>query len=159
MRLLSKPCGYAMRAILYLASVEDAQNYIPIRQIAKHLNLSFPFLSKILHDLSAKNIVISYRGPNGGVALARPPKEISMWEVVTAIDGEDFCNGCLFNLPECVDGEHCVLNTPWRKVSKRICKVFQQTSIATLSKNYSKIKKAIKEDETNPDMKEGECRF
>jgi Rrf2 family protein len=130
-----------MRAVLYLTSVEDSQKYVPIRDIAAQLDLSFPFLSKILQDLSAKNIVTSYRGPNGGVALARSPKDISMWDVVTAIDGESFCDGCLFDLPECVDCDTCVLNTPWRKVSNRIRKSFQQKSLEALSKNYCKAKK------------------
>lgn len=140
MRLLSKRWGYAMRAVLFLASREDAEQFIPVRIIADELNLSSQFLTKILQTLTIYGIVMTYRGPNGGVALARPARDISLWDVVVAIDGEDFYKGCLFNFPECVENEHCVLHTPWRNVASRIRKVFQHTSFATLSKRNHQAK-------------------
>ncbi len=99
--------GYAMRTVSFLAACEDAEQYVPVRGIAEKLYLSSHYFTKILQALPIYEMVMTYRSPNGGAASVRPARD-----VLVAIDGEVFCEDGLFNFPECVENEHCVLHTP-----------------------------------------------
>ena len=85
--ILSKTCDYAMRAAFYIADQQD-RNFVPIREVSEKLEISFHFLTKILQILTQKKIMTSFKGPNGGVTLARPADSILLTEIVKAIDDE-----------------------------------------------------------------------
>ena len=84
--MFSKACVYGLRAALYVATL-DKQAFVPIKTISDHLDISFHFLTKILQTLTQHHIMLSYRGPNGGIALARPAEQINAIQIVEAIDG------------------------------------------------------------------------
>lgn len=108
-----------------------------IRQISEHLNLSFHFLTKILQNLAAHNIVNSYRGPNGGVSLARPASEIKILELINATDGKDSFRGCILSLPGCGEETPCPLHSYWGETYDRIKSTFENTTLAELEKRIS----------------------
>jgi Rrf2 family protein len=132
MRLLSKTCIYGIRAALYLASLEPEKAYIPIRQISEYLQLSFHFLTKIFQILTNHDIVISYRGPNGGVSLAKPANEIKLIDVILAIEGEEFFTGCVLALPSCNEEEPCPLHKYWSATRDSLKSIFEETTLAEL---------------------------
>src|SRR5947209_19228925 len=74
-----------MRAVLELASAADP----PVKgeQISASQNIPFKFLENILIDLRRAGLVISQRGPDGGYRLDRAPEEISVADVIRAVDG------------------------------------------------------------------------
>ncbi len=137
MKLLSKTCMYGIRAVLYLTSLEQKESYVHIRQISEHLHLSFHFLTKILQNLAAHNIINSYRGPNGGVSLARPAREIKLMEVINAIDGKDSFRGCILAFPGCGEEAPCPLHAHWGDTRDRIKSAFENTTLAELEKRIS----------------------
>ncbi|NIV03877.1 MAG: Rrf2 family transcriptional regulator, partial [Calditrichae bacterium] len=96
--MFSQACNYGIRAALYVASLEE-QKFVPIRDIAEKLDISFHFLTKILQKLTLKNIMVSYRGPNGGISLAKPAEQITLLNVIEAIDGPDLFTECILGLP------------------------------------------------------------
>lgn len=132
MRLLSKTCIYGIRAALYLASQEPEKAYVPIRQISEYLQLSFHFLTKILQVLTNHEIVTSYRGPNGGVALARPACEIKLMDVILAIEGEGFFTDCVLALPSCNEEQPCPLHMYWSATRDSLKSIFEETTLAEL---------------------------
>ncbi|MBK7091378.1 MAG: Rrf2 family transcriptional regulator [bacterium] len=71
--LFSKGCTYAIRAALLVAVKEtrEGRKFIPIRELADELDLSFHFLTKILQVLTEAEIMESFRRPNVGIGLAR----------------------------------------------------------------------------------------
>ena len=102
MKALSQVSKYGLRAILYLVANPSEKQYMSIRQISDELKLSFHFITKIFRELTEKGILISYRGPSGGVALAKPADQIMLIDVIKALEGEDFFDKCLIGLPHCV---------------------------------------------------------
>lgn len=130
--LLSKSCVYGLRATIYLALHTDRE-YIPISEISERLQISFHFLTKILQTLTQKKLLASYRGPNGGVALARPPHDIIIYDVVSAIDGEGIFTGCILSLPGCGNQTPCPMHDSWALVRNRIRTLFTTTSLADLA--------------------------
>lgn len=113
MSLLSKSCVYGLRAAAYVASFGADRKFVPIREIAGELRISFHFLTKILQQLTEAGLMESYRGPNGGIALARPPEKITLMNVVVAIDGDGLFEHCVLGLAECSNDHPCPLHEMW----------------------------------------------
>jgi Rrf2 family protein len=134
MRLLPRTSTYALRAVLYITATGREQKFIPIRQISDNLNISFHFLTKIFQTLSHHGLMTSYRGPAGGVALAKPASEISLIEIITALEGIDFFEGCILALPNCCDETPCPLHDYWGKMRDELKDMFEKTSLDELSK-------------------------
>ncbi|RMH81117.1 MAG: Rrf2 family transcriptional regulator [Calditrichaeota bacterium] len=134
MKLLSRTTVYAVRAMLYIASSDHQQQYVPVRKIAGDLQISFHFLAKILNQLTQHNLLTSYRGPNGGIALARSAAEITLMDIVAAMEGEDFFEGCLLQLPNCGDEKPCPMHAYWGQIRDQLKTVFQSTSLEELGR-------------------------
>lgn len=130
--LLSKSCEYGMRATLYLASLNE-EGYVSIGTISDELNISFPYLTKIFQQLNKADLLMSHRGPNGGVALTRAPEDITLHEIIVAIDGEELFTDCVLGLPGCGDAEPCPLHESWASERGRLEKLFQNTSLKDMS--------------------------
>lgn len=129
--ILSRACEYAMQAVLYLAR-QQRDSYISIKEIAEKNDISFHFLVKILQKLTQQGILNSYKGPRGGVSLAKPAREITPWDIVAAIDGVDFCQKCVVGFPECDEHHPCDLHYKWAKIRQEICDMLSEKSIAEL---------------------------
>ena len=117
--LLSRSAEYGLRAALYLASLEQS-GFVSIRDISDHLGLSFHFLTKIFQKLTRAGLLHSYRGPNGGVVLAKPASEITLKDVVVAVDGEELFTSCILGLPGCGDPAPCPLHHRWEVERRRL---------------------------------------
>src|SRR3954451_3783004 len=77
---------YALRAMAALADAQPAR--VSITEIARVHDLPRPFLEQILADLRRARLVSSWRGPQGGYALARPAAQITLGTVIRAVDGD-----------------------------------------------------------------------
>lgn len=139
--LLSKSCMYAIRAAL-LVSAQTKKGevaYSPIKQISDDLDVSFYFLTKILQVLTHADIMESYKGPNGGVRLARPAKAVCLMDIVRAVDGPDVFNGCILGLPGCDDSDPCPLHQKCTKAMAQLEKMFEKTTLAALTKEAERL--------------------
>jgi Rrf2 family protein len=83
---LSARADYALRAAIELAAASDG--HVTAEQLAQAQNIPGKFLETILTHLRRSNIVRSQRGPDGGFWLARPASEISLADIIRAIDGQ-----------------------------------------------------------------------
>ena len=129
--MLSKSCIYGIQATLYLA-LQEPTGYVSIRQISDNLGLSYPFLTKVLQHLTRRGLMQSLRGPRGGVALAKPPEEVLLGEIVEAIDGRTRFDGCILGLPECRVDRPCALHERWEPLRNEILTTFSETTVLDL---------------------------
>jgi Rrf2 family iron-sulfur cluster assembly transcriptional regulator len=129
---MSKACSYGIRAAIYIAAQEDRE-FVSIREISEKLNISFYFLAKILRILTQSRILQSYRGPRGGVALARPADSVSLYEIVNVIDGPELFTECILGLDRCGDANPCPLHLQWEELRDHIKSRFQETYLSRLS--------------------------
>ena len=108
---ITRQADYAVRAIMYLSQI-GSDKKAATSQIAEDQDIPLSFLAKIIAQLSVAGLLQTMRGARGGVSLARHPDEISLLEVVEAIDGP-------IQLNECVNGSHqcqmqdCPLQSVW----------------------------------------------
>lgn len=128
MAFISKSCEYGMRAALYVAS-QQKEGFVPIREISKELNISFHFLTKILQQLNEAGILRSYRGPSGGIQLAKPLKEISLYDVVVSIEGDGMFTQCVLGLDGCGEKKPCPLHARWEVERARLTKMLAETTL------------------------------
>lgn len=129
--MLSRSCEYGLRAVLYLSSLDEA-GYVPISTISEELDISFPFLTKILQKLNDADLLTSKRGPKGGVALTTSTDEIFLHDVVVAIDGDDLFEECVLGLPGCGDERPCPIHDRWSDERDRVEALFRNTSLADM---------------------------
>lgn len=138
--LFSKGCTYAIRAALLIAVKEarDGRQFVPIRELANELDLSFHFLTKILQLLTEADIMDSYRGPNGGIGLARPASKISLIDIISAIDGMSLFSECTLGLPGCGEAAPCPLHESWSKRRDELKHLLEKTTLAAVAKDLGK---------------------
>jgi Rrf2 family iron-sulfur cluster assembly transcriptional regulator len=113
---------YASRALLSLALHDDAQLPTSVRDIAERTGLPQPYLEQILLALKGAGLVRSKRGVGGGYVLARPPEEITLAQIVSAVDGPivagDF--GAPHENGACEHEGQCVLLSVWSEVGEHM---------------------------------------
>jgi Rrf2 family protein len=83
---LSHASGYALQALVFLAAQEGG-GLLTSRRAAQAHGKREPFLLKVLRSLVRAGLLDSVKGPHGGYRLARPPRRITLLEVVEAVDG------------------------------------------------------------------------
>src|SRR5215813_13168285 len=98
---ITRQADYAMRAVLYLARLGDSER-ASTGAVAEDQHIPPSFLAKIISQLSVAGLLHTARGARGGVRLAREPKDISLLEVIEAIDGPIQLNECVGGKGTCV---------------------------------------------------------
>ena len=86
---------------------------VTIREIAEATGISKPYLGKILHYLRRAGLLEAKRGQGGGFALAREPGEISVFDVILAVEGESWRVGCLLYPETPADQVGCSVRGLW----------------------------------------------
>jgi len=85
---------YAFHSLFYMVEIPEGKT-IGIRQLAELNKITETYLSKVFAKLRKAGIVRSIPGVNGGYELARPPEDISFWDVIEAIEGPSFFFQCV----------------------------------------------------------------
>jgi Rrf2 family protein len=129
--IYSKPCMHGLRAVLYIAS-RNVESPVRGEDIAREEDLPQPFLSKILKILSSRNILHSVRGPGGGFRLARSADEISLLDIVEAIDGLSQFDECALGWKTCQDDNPCPLHTSWKQMRLGLRDYLAKSSVSDL---------------------------
>jgi Rrf2 family protein len=109
---ITRQADYALRAMLYLARLDPNQR-AATSQIAENQEIPPSFLAKIISQLSIAGLIHTSRGARGGVSLARKPKDVSLLDVVEAIDGPITLNECTQDPNLCTFGDSCPLHEVW----------------------------------------------
>lgn len=104
--MFSQTVEYALRAVVYLAQ-HQADGPVGNRTIAEATQVPTSYLSKVLHDLAAAEILVSRRGVGGGFQLRPTPDEMSVLDVVNAVDPLQRITGCPLSL-----ASHCARLCP-----------------------------------------------
>ena len=128
---ITRQADYAVRAVLYLAE-QNGAGRAPTSQIAREQRIPPSFLAKIVSQLSVAGMVQTSRGARGGVALVREPKDISLLEVVEAIDGPITLNECVPDSSLCTFGSDCPVHGVWANAQQQLVKELSLTSFADL---------------------------
>jgi Rrf2 family protein len=119
--------------MIYLAINEANENKTGIKKISDELNLPAPFLAKILQTLTKHKLLVSSKGPNGGFSLGKNAGNITLYEIVTIIEGSDIFDKCLISLREChAENVPCPMHSKYESIRQEIKQLFQMQDIGSL---------------------------
>ena len=102
---------------------------IELKEIAKKENISPKYLEQLINPLRAAGLVKSIRGSKGGYALAKPPTDICLYDVVEVLDGPLNLVECLRDVKACQKIPTCVTRDIWKEVSEAISKIFYSITL------------------------------
>jgi Rrf2 family protein len=135
MRLqLTKRTDYAIRACLHLA-MEDR---CPIsgRRIAERMAIPDRFLPQVMADLGRAGIVGAMSGKNGGYCLRRDPAELSLLDLVEAVEGAGLRHECAMREAPCDGDPACALHPVWAEAQAAFTDVLAGASIGDLAARH-----------------------
>ena len=132
---LSQSTGYAIQA---LCCLEDpgGQPYL-VQVVAECTGISPSYLSKVMQRLAQKGLIIAKRGKNGGVVLARPAREITLWDLAEAVDGATWRDHCVMGLKECSDERPCELHAVWMAARDPLLARMRTLTLADLATQHN----------------------
>lgn len=105
---LSLQTDYSLRTLMYLAAKPDRQT---VAAVADFFQISQTHIGKVVHHLARLGYIRSIRGIGGGLELARSPDEITVGEIVRAVEGNVHLLECIGMDDVCVIQKHCKLRT------------------------------------------------
>ena len=140
--IYSRSTEYAIRAFVNLAQVPEGK-YAMVKQIAEQEGIPAHFLAKILQQLARKGLLRSSKGPTGGFSLRTSPKEISLIQLVEALDGLSDYQKCVSGLSECTDDAPCGMHDSWKALRSRIMEYLETTTIADLASALEQKRRAL----------------
>jgi len=131
--IYSVGCEYGIRALTKLAGEAPAGRFCLLRDILEDTNLPQHFVGKIFQTLVRTDILVSAKGRGGGFALRRPAEEITLRQIVEAIDGPHRINRCILGFAECKDDQTCPQHERWKAIRRQIEELLDTTTLASLN--------------------------
>lgn len=130
---LSTKGRYGLRAIIDLARYGENEP-VSINSIAGRQNISERYLEQIVSLLKKENLVKSIRGASGGYVLARDMKEISVGDVLRALEGnlEPVQCAAYYSEEGCTASDGCVTKYVWKKINESIARTVDEISLEEL---------------------------
>lgn len=129
--MLSSTAEYALRSVLYLAR-HARDRPVRVDEVAGALDVPRNYLSKTLHILAKRGVLVSTRGPRGGFVLASSPHELTLSAIVDPFDPVDARRTCLLGRARCSDVDPCTVHHRWRDIADQIAAFFRCTTVGEL---------------------------
>lgn len=128
---ISRRIDYGVRVILDLASLPENGRASTL-EIAERQNIPGPFLAKIISQLSLAGLITTQRGIGGGVQLARSPAEITLLQVIEAIEGPIRLNRCTIQPGLCPRDRFCPVHDIWAEAQAQLIGLLDVTTFHDL---------------------------
>jgi Rrf2 family protein len=129
---ISRETDYACRVVLHLALLPPGER-VTAREIARRRIIPRALIRRVVTRLGAAKVLMTTRGSGGGIALARPPKEISLLQVVEAMEGPVALNRCVIYPHECPLVRVCPVHEAWMHAHAGVVDELGRVTFDTLS--------------------------
>lgn len=134
---LTRQGDYAVRAVLDLAIrdlYEGPGTLQASQQVAKRQGIPKAFLNKIIQALVRAGIIETLRGAAGGIRLARPAKEITLRQIVEAMEGTIALNRCLIGPLSCDRMQGCPVHPIWIRAQQAFLRELEQVTLEDIAR-------------------------
>jgi Rrf2 family transcriptional regulator, iron-sulfur cluster assembly transcription factor len=129
---ISKKCDYAIRGMVHLAS-QPPESMVLLNEIARAIDAPPLFLAKIFQQFGKLGLVRSFRGSGGGFRLGRTPEEITLCEIVEAVEGPIMPNRCVMFRGACSRDKSCPVHPVWKKLQENMRETLGAVTLKDLS--------------------------
>jgi len=127
---ISKLTDYA---ILMMVELTRDGEMLSAHALAERIHVESPTASKVLKLLASAGLLESYRGASGGYRVMRPAADISVAEVIAAIEGPIAMTECSVEEGLCSQEESCELRSNWQRISLAVAQALREVSLAEMS--------------------------
>lgn len=132
---LGRRADYAIRCVVALAAVHEDGGRRKAASIAEEMAVPSSYVPRILAELVRAELAVSQAGREGGYRLARPPSEISLLQVVRAVDGEVVSRDCVLRGGPCRWEDACAVHEPWARAQQALLDELDGTTLAEVVAN------------------------
>ena len=144
---------YGLVCLIYMAR-QDPGHTVTIKEIVKSEQFSATYLEKILQKLRTASIVVSHQGKQGGFALARDPSQITLKEIIEALEGGStfdinlntfgvFCNPLIREKIVCTHFSTCGLRPVWNKTKELLDHFYGSVTLEVIAKEEREVKSLV----------------
>lgn len=116
------------------------------RELSALAKLPLPTASKILKTLAHHGLLEAHRGVKGGFRLARKPEEITVAQIVTALEGPIGVTQCSSHSGDCVLEQSCIVRSNWRKINQVVLEALKGITLAEMARPLSLVPAAAPAD-------------
>lgn len=127
---ISKLTDYA---ILLMVEMTREGEMLSAHSLADRIGIEAPTASKVLKLLAGSGLLESYRGANGGYRVSRTANQISVAEVIAAIEGPIAMTECSVEEGLCSQEDNCDLRSNWQRISMAVAQALREVSLAEMS--------------------------
>ncbi len=128
---ITRQADYAVRAMIHVASL-PSDSRVSTAAISEAQSIPLPFLTKVIAHLVRAGLVTTNRGMGGGVSIARAPEEITLLDVLEAVEGPITLNRCLLRGVICEVGPYCAVHDVWHDIQARLIQDLKAVKLDTL---------------------------
>jgi FeS assembly SUF system regulator len=127
---ISKLTDYA---ILLMVELTREREMLSAHALADRIHVEVPTAGKVLKQLASAGLVESFRGSNGGYRVNRPAADISVAEVIAAIEGPIAMTECSAEPGLCTVEDSCNLRGNWQRISIAVARALEEVSLAEMA--------------------------
>ncbi len=128
----TKRADYGLMAVHYIAA-HGEDGAVSAKRIAEEFHIPPERLAKILQRLAKRKLIASHNGPKGGYVLTKPPEEITVGQVVRALEGPLRIVSCMSETDDCPQFSRCNLRRPVQKVQASVSRLLDTMTLAELA--------------------------
>ncbi|MBN2071591.1 MAG: Rrf2 family transcriptional regulator [Candidatus Krumholzibacteriota bacterium] len=143
MEILRRNTDYALRALVILGRTEQDMP-VPASKLAEREKISYPLTCKLLQKLQKAKIVQSRMGPSGGFQLRRDSSDISLLEIIEAIQGRILVNACFSDDFLCEKSPTCLTKAKLQYLQDHLENYFSGLTLADIIEDKGKRKKTVR---------------
>jgi Rrf2 family protein len=131
-KLYSKGCEYALRALTYAATQTEKKRF-RAREVCEKTGIPESFTRKVFQALTQGGFLLAVRGPGGGYELNRPAEDITLLDVIRAVEGDDTFDHCVLGFPVCDAKCPCPLHETWHRARAQLLAQLQRRTLRDLA--------------------------
>lgn len=135
---LSTKGRYGLRAMIDLA-MNGQDEKVSVKSISERQGISENYLERLFALLKKGGYITSTRGAQGGYSLSRPAPDISVGDILRALEGDLTPVDCVLPTEECTKSNHCCTKTVWKKLSDSINNAVDSISLQDMVEEQSEI--------------------
>jgi FeS assembly SUF system regulator len=139
---ISKLTDYAIMVMVELSAAD--REVLSAQTLAERSRLELPTVSKLLKLLTKSGLVRSFRGANGGYQAERPARDISVAEIIAAIEGPIAMTECSIDMGLCQQEDSCSLRSNWQRISMAVAQAMEQVSLEEMARPAPERKPALR---------------
>ena len=133
---ISKTASYSLNILSFMAASEERR--MSAAFLNKRLKIPYPYLRRLLVNLSKNGLISSTKGRKGGFVFNRRTDTITLSDILEATDGLDGFKKCILGFSDCPFDTKCAMHDIWEEIRNSILTVLKSTSLKDISKKRKK---------------------